>query len=134
VQFERVQEKRSEYGKALERLTEALQLEPSQSIVLDGVIQRFEFSYELAWKLIKAYLEYQGFTEVGSPRKAFRQAFQEGLIEDGQAWMDMLQDRNLSSHTYDEKQALSIYKRIKEMHSVAMYQLYERLGQEMGKI
>ncbi len=134
MQFERVQEKRSVYGKALDRLTEALQLEPAQSIILDGVIQRFEFSYELAWRLIKAYLEYQGFTDVGSPRKAFRQAFQEGLIEDGQAWMDMLQDRNLSSHTYDEQQALSIYKRIKEMHNTVMYQLYERLGQEMDKI
>ncbi len=68
----------------------------------EGVVQRFEYVFELAWKVMKAYLEEQGF-EVKSPKNTMRVAFQVGLIDDGDIWMKALQIRNLTSHTYNEE-------------------------------
>ena len=68
----------------------------------EGVVQRFEYVFELAWKVMKAYLEEQGF-EVKSPKNTIRVAFQVGLIDDGDIWMKALQIRNLTSHTYNEE-------------------------------
>lgn len=69
----------------------------------DSVIQRFEFTFELAWKLMKDYCNYCGF-DVNSPNAAIKQSLQMGLIEDRQ-WMEMLKSRNVSTHTYDEEMA-----------------------------
>lgn len=82
---------------------------------MDGTIQRFEFTYELAWKLAKAILNYNGI-EADNPRMVLKEAFKAKIIKDGTAWIDMLEDRNKTSHIYDEKQALIIYKKIKEKH------------------
>ena len=65
------------------------------------MIQIFEFTFELAWKTLKDFLEYKGFT-VPSPRDTIRQAYQEGYIEDGGIWLDALDKRNLMAHTYDK--------------------------------
>ena len=85
-------------------------------LTYDAVIQRFEFTYELAWKLIKAYLEYQGIAVVNSPRSAFKEAFSTGLIFDGDVWIDMISDRNLTAHTYNQERAKEIYARVKEKY------------------
>ncbi len=69
----------------------------------EGIIQRFEMLIELAWKVIKDYLENQGYDNVKNGKQAIRQAFQDELITDAESWMQALQLRNLTSHIYDEK-------------------------------
>lgn len=130
MENKRLKERLEDLGNALERLKESLELEIASSVILDGTIQRFEFTYELAWKAIKDYMEYQGFSEVRSPREAFKEAFRAGTISDGDAWIDMLQDRNLTAHTYNEKAALEIYNKIKDKHFNNLIILYQVLRKE----
>lgn len=111
----RWEEKSNDFRKALLRLSEAIEetkLNPASSTLKDGVIQRFEFCYEICWKLMKYYLESEGIEEAKSPKSTFKEAFKIGLIEDGDAWIDMLKDRNLTSHVYDEDVAINIYNKI----------------------
>ena len=69
------------------------------------MIQGFEFTFEMSWNVMKDYLEEQGISGIIGSKGAVRQAFNKGLIEDGQVWLDMIRDRNLSAHSYDEKTA-----------------------------
>lgn len=113
---ERIKDIYSDFKSALGRLKEALSEDISKgSIVIDGTIQRFEFSFELAWKLAKNILNYNG-VDVETARMVIKEAFKAGLIKDGDGWIDMLEDRNKTSHIYDEKQALKIYEKIKQSH------------------
>jgi nucleotidyltransferase substrate binding protein (TIGR01987 family) len=75
-----------------------------------GVIQAFEYNHELAWNVLKDYLEYQGITGIIGSRDATREAFKGGLIENGEIWMDMIKSRNLSTHTYNEDTAQKLIK------------------------
>lgn len=95
---------------ALEQMVE----KPMQSdrSNIDATIQRFEFSIELFWKLLKGILESQGVT-VQYPKEVLKQAFKGHLIDHENLWMEMLKDRNLTSHTYEEKLADKIYMHIK---------------------
>lgn len=77
-----------------------------------GLIQRFEFTHELAWNVLKDYFEYQGNTEITGSRDATREAFNKGLIIDGEGWMEMIKSRNKSSHTYNEEIADEIVKNV----------------------
>ena len=116
--MERIKNLYTDFKKALERLAQALNEDLSKgSIVVDGTIQRFEFTFELAWKLAKAILKFNG-VEAETPRLVIKEAFKSNLIDDkdGHAWIDMLEDRNKTSHIYDEKQALKIYEKIKTNH------------------
>lgn len=81
-----------------------------------GLIQRFEFTHELAWNVLKDYFEYQGNTGITGSRDATREAFNKGLIEDGEGWMEMIKSRNLSSHTYNEKVAETLARKITETY------------------
>ena len=81
---------------ALSRQRELSELEKQ------GLIQAFEFTHELAWNVLKDYLEAQGFAELIGSKNATQQAFKNGLLEDGEAWMDMIRARNLTSHTYQD--------------------------------
>ncbi len=81
---------------------------PEDAIVLDACIQRFEFTFEMAWKAIQAHARVQGLPCV-SPRDCLRTAFRLGLVEDDPAWMAMVEDRNRTTHTYDEASARAIY-------------------------
>ena len=102
-------------SKALNRLNEAIEESKNNTrstTLKDGVIQRFEFCYEICWKVMKMYLENEGIDEAKSPRSTFREAFRIELIDDGEAWIDMLKDRNLTSHVYDEEVAIEIYEKI----------------------
>ena len=113
---ERIKEVYEDFKNALGRLREALEEDLSKgSIVVDGTIKRFEFTFELAWKLAQLILEYNNVQTRG-PRLVIKEAFKLGLIKKGENWIDMLEDRNKTSHIYDEKQALKIYKKIKESH------------------
>jgi nucleotidyltransferase substrate binding protein (TIGR01987 family) len=81
-------------------------------MIREGLIQRFEYTHELAWNVMKDYAAYQGNTEVGGSRDATREAFQLKLISDGKIWMDMIGSRNKTSHTYNEEIADEIYSKI----------------------
>ena len=76
-----------------------------------GIIQFYEMTFELSWKLLKDYLESQGFI-ITSPRDAIKQAFQAGIIDDGEIWIEALNSRNLLTHTYDEETAIKISEKI----------------------
>lgn len=92
------------YHKALSRLAEivnASKLRALNDFERDGLVQRFEFTHELSWKLMKAYAEYQGYDGIGGSRDATRKAFEMNLIPDGQIWMDMINSRNEISHNYN---------------------------------
>jgi nucleotidyltransferase substrate binding protein (TIGR01987 family) len=77
-----------------------------------GLIQRFEFTHELAWNVLKDYIEYQGNTELTGSRDTTREAFNKGLVQDGEGWMEMIKSRNKSSHTYNEDTAKEIISNI----------------------
>lgn len=118
-----------DFKSALERLREALDEDLLKgSIVVDGTIQRFEFTFELAWKVAKNFLSYNGI-EVETPRLVIKESFKAGIIKDGDGWIDMLEDRNKTSHIYDEKQALKIYEKIKQSH----FRLLEDFKDAMAK-
>ena len=98
------------------RLGEALEVKTTD-IVIDGTIHRFEFTFELAWKTMKDYLEYEGIiAKTGSPREVIKEAFSSGLIENGEDWIDMMLARNSLSHLYDEETSRKIYDDIKNIY------------------
>lgn len=110
----RLEERFETFSTALTRLKEAIDMykDDKNAVLLDGTIQRFEFTVELAWKTIKEYLEYEKLGEFNSPRSAVKEAYKINLIEDGEKWLEMLDDRNLTSRTYDENTAKEIYRNI----------------------
>lgn len=92
----------------------------------EGVIQRFEYSYELAWKTLKDYLEASGITiNPVTPRQVLKEAFAAKIITDGQVWINMLDNRNLLSHTYDFSVFETAVKAIAEHYLPAMAHLHE---------
>lgn len=93
----------------------------------EGLIQRFEYTFELAWKTLKDYLEYQEVA-VSFPREVIKAAFHHGLIEDGETWMDMLEKRNLLAHTYEEKHFQTAVLLVKDHYYKAIAQVYHDLG------
>lgn len=126
--------KLSDLEKAVRKLHESLGRDYTKDdIVIDATIQRFEFTYELSWKLMKAYLEYNGNLEATSPRKAIREAFREGMIAEGEAWLKMLEDRNRTSHTYDEATALEIYMNIKNQYAGLFDALISIMNKELSE-
>lgn len=96
------------FAKALGQLTRFIEKGELNELEKQGLIQAFEYTYELAWNTLKDYLEAQGETDIHGSRDAFRLAFRRGLIEDGETWMDMLKSRTLTTHTYNEEIAEQI--------------------------
>ncbi len=99
-----IEDKIKQLELAFDRLKEAVELynEEKKEIYIDAMIQRFEFCTELSWKLMKRYLDVNLNKEIYSPRNIIKEAYKYKLIEDGELWLDVLEDRNLTSHTYDE--------------------------------
>lgn len=93
-------------------LDENLIQESLSDLEKDGLIQRFEYTHELAWKVMKDYLKYQGTVDLGGSRDAIREAFKINLVEDGESWMDMIKSRNLTAHTYNDSVASEIFLKI----------------------
>jgi len=103
------------FRKAQTQLDEAMVLMQARELSKleqQGVIQAFEYTYELGWNTLKDYLVWQGITGIVGSRDAIREAFSSGLLADGQGWMDMLVDRNRTSHTYNQEIAESILQNI----------------------
>lgn len=96
---------------AFKQLKNAKQLKAERDFTeleLQGVIQAFEVSQELSWKVMKDFLEEQGKTDLFGSKNAVKEAFNVGLISKGEVWLDMIKSRNLTSHIYDEKEVLAI--------------------------
>lgn len=119
------------FGHALARLREALGVPSDAPLAIDGTVQRFEFVFELAWKTLKAALEAEG-VGARTPREVLREATRAGWLTDEDTWLDMLEDRNLSSHTYSEESAREIYGRIR-LNAPALDEIYGFLVQRYSK-
>lgn len=125
---------REKYGKfclAVQRLSAAVSDYETYRLdsVRDGVIQRFEFCTELAWKTVREYLLEQGYTEINSPKAVMKQAFADDLVSDGELWVSLLNDRNLTSHIYDEAKATEIFGKIASIYLPLFQDLITRLEQ-----
>lgn len=131
---ERLYERLEDYRRASSRLNEATKFDVENDIIIDGVIQRFEFTFELSWKLMKMFLEYTGISGIRSPRGAIREAFYYGLIEDGEQWIDMMVDRNKTSHIYDEQEARLIYDKITQKYNQLLLDFADRVDENIRKI
>ena len=121
----------SNYTKAFQSLTEAVALSQQRELSAleqQGLIQSFEFTHELAWKMLKDYLEYQGVSNIVGSRDASRIAFQNTLIQDGEVWMQMIAARNQTSHTYNLKVAQSVVESILSRFYPAFNQLAGKFG------
>jgi nucleotidyltransferase substrate binding protein (TIGR01987 family) len=124
----------SNYRKALYKLTQAVEIvneqveldEKVDDLLKEGLIQRFEYTHELAWKVMKDYAEYQGYTDIRGSRDAIRKAFEMGLIDD-KRWMNSIEDRNLTSHNYDDEVADEIFNQIVKVYSPLFELLEEKL-------
>lgn len=128
----RWQQRLDNYQRALESLTEAVALSRERSLSdleQQGMIQAFEFTHELAWNCLQDYLQYQGEQNLMGSRDATRRAFALGLINDGEVWMDMIINRNRTSHTYNKATANQISQAVTERYYPLFRQLAERLEQ-----
>lgn len=130
--MDRYQTKFENYAHAVARLREGITAykENPQKIIRDGVIQRFEFTCELAWKTTREFLLEQNFTELNSPKATMRQAFAYGLIDEEAAWIDLLNARNQTSHIYDDATAQQISDRISRQYIILFEQLLQKLKTE----
>ena len=96
----------------------------------EGTIQRFEFTHELAWKVMRDYLEYEGITGITGSRSATREAFNKALIAEGQKWMNMIESRNTTVHTYRGEILEREYRLIVEVY----YPLFELFQEKMQQL
>lgn len=125
---ERWKQRKEDLKNAVTRLQEALYEKNATDIVIDGVLHRFEFSFELAWKTMKDYLEYMGIVEkIGSPREIIKSAFKAELIENGEGWIEMMLARNTLSHLYSEEESRKIYNQIKEKYITMLEELVRKI-------
>ena len=122
----------SNFERSFLLLCEALKIESPSVVERAGLIQFFEMAFELSWKLLKDYEEMEGFSPK-TPRDAIKQAFQARLISDGHGWMNALQDRNLTSHTYNEKVAIDVENRIRTQYFQLLKELYEQFKSKVEK-
>lgn len=121
------------FRRALKQLTAAVDLSrqrPLSELERQGLIQAFEFTHELAWNVLKDYLEMEGIQGLVGSRSTVREAFKRGLVRDGEVWMDMIDKRNLSSHTYNENVAQAIVQAVVERYHPAFQELQQRLAGE----
>lgn len=132
ILMDRYRTKLENFENAVARLREGVQAyqQAPAKIVRDGVIQRFEFTCELAWKTTREFLLEQNFTELNSPKATMRQAFTYGLIDDEAAWIALLNARNQTSHIYDDATAQEIYDQIGTQYVALFDDLLARLKRE----
>jgi nucleotidyltransferase substrate binding protein (TIGR01987 family) len=125
------------FERALARLGEAVALEDEgmSDLAREGMIQRFEFTFELAWKTLSDYLSFAGVNvEQQTPRNVLKQAFAAGVIPDGQVWIDMLEHRNLMSHIYSETEFRTAVVAVRDVYAKALRSAADSLGEQAGRL
>ncbi len=122
----------SHYSKALGQLRKFIVKGDLNELELQGLIQSFEYTFELAWNVIKDFFEAQGETQVFGSRDAFRMAFNRGMLEEGEVWMDMIKSRTLTTHTYNEDLANSIAELITQKY-FSEFERFEKTMKEKQK-
>lgn len=122
------------YTTALQRLKEGLdKYDSKDDLSRDGLIQRFEFTFELAWKTLKAIFEEEGLTGLNSPKTVLREAFSADLIHEDELWLTMLYDRNTTAHIYSEQLAKEICNNIQEKYIHEFTKLAEKIKIRISK-
>ena len=117
--------------RALARPDEALAVPADAPLAIDGAVQRFEFVFELYWKAMKALLELASpSAELGTARSVIRAAYAAGWIDDEAGWLDLLDMRNATSHTYRESAAREVYRRI-AIRAPMLQSAYPKLRQKL---
>lgn len=125
------------YTKALGQLNDAVELSQQRKLSYlekQGLIQAFEFTHELAWNTLKDYFTYQGNTAITGSRDATREAFKFNLIQDGEGWMEMIQSRNQTSHTYNLQIANEIESKICQQYCLLFNDLLKTLSDIYAQI
>lgn len=115
------------YEKALAQLEAGAMGTTDERLAQEGLIQRFEYTFELAWKCLQDLFTERGLPEIRGPRPVLQQALQDGLIRNGLLWMDMLRARNEATHLYDESVFLEIYSKIRPDFLPALQKFSETL-------
>ena len=131
INIPRWEQRLDSYRKALSRLAEIVSASKKRTLndfECDGLVQRFEFTHELSWKLMKAYAEYQGYDGIGGSRDATRKAFEMGLICDDQSWMDMIKSRNEISHNYNGDIAEEVVENIVNRYYPLLADFYQKMS------
>lgn len=117
----------SHFSKALSQLSKFIEKGELNEFEKQGLIKAFEYTYELAWNVLKDYLEAQGETGIHGSRDAFRLAFQRGIIENGDIWMDMVRSRTLTVHTYNEEVAEQVVNDILKRYFAEFLRLQQTM-------
>lgn len=148
----RCEQRFSNYNKALNKLNESIQYikhnfseenntrqqKNLNDLIKQGLIQSFEYTHELAWNVIKDYASYQGNVDITGSRDAARSAFSMGLISNGEVWMEMIQSRNKTLHTYNEETADEIFDKIINAYFPAFIAFRDKMesirSSEQGKL
>lgn len=104
------------FQKAMKQMKKFIEVDELNELEEQGLIQSFEYTHELAWKTLKDFLIYQGNQNIYGSKVATREAFSLNIISEGNIWMNMIESRNQTSHTYNEEVAKEIVKNIKELY------------------
>ncbi len=126
----RWQQRLANFRKALAQLRKFVDKGELSELEEQGAIQAFEYTYELAWLVLKDFLEYQGQTDIYGSRDAIQKAFQAGLIEDGETWMEAYVSRTKTSHTYNQETAREVVDAVMNDY----YPLFIALQQKMESL
>ena len=121
----------TKFKEAVNTLSKGLELAKDE-LGEDGVIQRFEFTFELLWKTLKLFLEDKGII-CRSPKDCLKNAFKYGLFSDEEIFMKMLEDRNRTTHIYSHEDSRKIFNHIKSEYYIALFSISEELEKEMSK-
>lgn len=121
------------FKRALARLQDgSKKYDGEDDLSRDGLIQRFEFTFELAWKTLKVLFENEGLTGLNYPKTVLREAFSAGLIKDEELWLAMLKDRNSTAHIYSEELAIEICNNIQQIYIQELHSLAEKIEIRIG--
>ena len=118
------------FQSAFDQLAEGLSLKQPSALEKEGIIQRYEYTFELAWKTMKDFLSENGVTS-SFPKEVIKKAFHYGLIEDGHVWIKMLDDRNKMSHLYDENTFREVFADVQTQYYPVILKLVQRLTDEL---
>lgn len=119
-----------QFAKALQMLEQAAAVSEPSDLELEGMVKRFEYTFELAWKVLKDILREQGI-DAASPREVMKSAYKSGMLDSGEKWIEMLDQRNLMSHTYDESNFRSAVDLIKNHYISILNQLNQTIQSQL---